>query len=574
MSTVRGKWFHFGSFIGLAWLLIVLLVPVQVFAHAKVVETVPAAEAKLDQSPDTIRVGFNQKLEVIGASAMIVKDAAGQDVPLGKAVIGNDGKSMEIPTTTNLKPGDYTVNYEVISLDGHTVKGSFKFYINGGLESEEPIQAPAPDSAPDLNPPPAMDPNMDHEGHSDHSTSYVVGTESRESAFSQLREFSTGDLLKMLFYIVFLPLVGMVLWSMMLRGQTEEQTRRTRRWTVQVQRLHILVLIGILADFVYKTVGFDDMEKIRSMLLETTTGQGWLVLLVLAVLGLFLLQRTKFIDLLWIIAAIVTKTQIGHAAAADERITASITAGIHLFAASLWAGGLLFIILLWRKYRYEAVQLLPTFSSASLAGLILLTLSGLVISALYLPDLSYLLETSWGLILIAKLILVCFVTIVASVIRSRFRGQFSSVGSWIKLDFILMVLIAALAGLLTSSEPIPANEPIHWHVMGETVHMTADVAPLSPGTNNFGVTVWLPEDQRDPKSVQLHLLPGKSGDESLEIPLEQTALGDDMVFIGFNQYHFQASSDQLDSGGWWRILVVVIDDKGQLYEFEKTVRVY
>lgn len=397
------------------------------------------------------------------------------------------------------------------------------------------------------------------------------------SVFDRLMEpVSAAEMLDMLHLPVFVLLAGLVLWHVLLVGRTEREARQHRIWTMNLLKLQLLFLLGATAAATAETVGWHDWEEVRGYLTDTTPGFSRSVLLVLSAAGLLLLQRWKAFDLLWLIAFIAAKTQIGHAAANDERLLASAMTGIHLAAAGLWAGGILLLTLMWRRFRFEAERLFPTVSGAVLAAFILLVMSGLVNSMIYLPDLSYLPETRWGLLLILKLALVVTVAALGAWIRRRFTARGGKpIGALLKLDLALLIAIAGIASLGASSEPVPANEPLHWHEMGAEVHMTAEITPKAPGANSFEVTLWLPEGADGPELVEMNLYPGKSGGEPRRIPLvpaEERELG--YGFPGFDVYYYAARGDQLDDRGWWRVEVMVVGPGGKEWRYERLIRVY
>ena len=546
--------------------LLLLLAPSHVFAHAKLVQSEPASNSRLAESPETIRLVFNEELEIVGKNALQMTDSRGTDVTLNDIQLGDDGVSL-IAELDTLMPDTYTVAYTVLSKDGHTVAGRYSFTLLGTSTTiEQPAQMA--DERTAATPP------------SDKTLPPIVieGEPFAGANKAELLSVYTGnDGLKTVFYIVFLPLLGLVLWSIVLRGRTEEQIKRLRLWTLQFQRLFFLVLLGIIVHFISQSTGFDDVSALQRALLDTTIGQSWLMLLGLSVIGMFALQRVKLFDVIWLLAAVAAKARIGHAVATEEPLVAAVMAGLHLLAAAVWIGGLLLVLLMWGRYRYEAERFLPMYSGASLTAVSVLAITGVAGSTLYLPDLTYLLETRWGLFLIGKLVGLVITMILATWIRGRMKRSGSHrVGALLRTDFLMMLIVAAMAALMTQSEPIPSNKPVHWHVMGEDVHMTATISPLDVGLNNYGVTVWLPEGSNPPRSVELRLLPGKSGDDMQVIPLQRLAGGEDgeLVFVGFEDFYYQATGEELNRPGWWRYIIAITDDRGQTWEYHRTTKIY
>jgi copper transport protein len=199
----------------------------------------------------------------------------------------------------------------------------------------------------------------------------------------------------------------------------------------------------------------------------------------------------------------------------------------------------------------------------------------MVSSMLYLNDLSYVFQTRWGHLLLLKIAVVIIVIMVGTIIRNRYimKGQFQ-IGTWIKLDIALLIIIASLAALLSSVEPNPPNEPLHWHEMGEDIHMTAKITPRIPGDNRFELSVWLPEHSGEPTSVSMSLtLENEGAPKNIELTeLERDA--SEYGFGGFNEYMYEADSDELDRAGTWLIHIAVTNQENQSWTYEREVRVY
>lgn len=98
------------------------------FAHALLAKAEPARKAALARSPSEVRLSFNQRVEP-AFSSLRVLDAAGKPVTGEPGQVSKDDpKRMILPLPT-LQPGTYTVHYQVLSVDGHTVKASYQFTI-------------------------------------------------------------------------------------------------------------------------------------------------------------------------------------------------------------------------------------------------------------------------------------------------------------------------------------------------------------------------------------------------------------------------------------------------------------
>jgi copper transport protein len=109
-------------------LLLLLVTPTSVFAHAYPVGSEPAPNATVQTSPERVRVWFGERVEP-SLSHLTVLDATGQPVP-GQAsrVDRSYLRLLEASLPLNLPRGTYTAVWRVVSSDdGHLTTGSFTF---------------------------------------------------------------------------------------------------------------------------------------------------------------------------------------------------------------------------------------------------------------------------------------------------------------------------------------------------------------------------------------------------------------------------------------------------------------
>lgn len=104
-------------------ILLGLLLATPAIAHARLISSQPAANAKV-QSPGQIKLRFSESLEPAFSSASLI-DSAGRTVPVSKSV-GNDTITL-LPLT--LKPGAYKVTWHSVGQDTHRLSGSFGFTV-------------------------------------------------------------------------------------------------------------------------------------------------------------------------------------------------------------------------------------------------------------------------------------------------------------------------------------------------------------------------------------------------------------------------------------------------------------
>jgi methionine-rich copper-binding protein CopC len=102
--------------------------PIAAWAHALLARSQPAQRATLTQPPSQVRLWFSEALEPAFCSVEVM-GADGKRVSEHPArVSAQDGKLLELDLP-KLGPGVYTVQYSVVSIDGHAVKAAYRFTV-------------------------------------------------------------------------------------------------------------------------------------------------------------------------------------------------------------------------------------------------------------------------------------------------------------------------------------------------------------------------------------------------------------------------------------------------------------
>jgi LPXTG-motif cell wall-anchored protein len=137
------------SLLALAAVLLVLAPGAPAWAHNALAEASPAKNATVENAPSEVRLRFLQKLDP-DYTTITVSDAGKAKVATSAPKV--DGATGVVTVDTPLANGAYTVAYQVVSTDGHTVKGSYQFTV----EDPDAPAAPAPAaSSPAVSPSPA-----------------------------------------------------------------------------------------------------------------------------------------------------------------------------------------------------------------------------------------------------------------------------------------------------------------------------------------------------------------------------------------------------------------------------------
>jgi copper transport protein len=557
-------------------------------AHTKLASSQPAPDETLQAPPLEIRLTFSGKLED-AVHTLKLFNGTGEQIELGEPVVGAGSKEISVPLP-ELSGGTYTVAFRVLSADGHPMEGSYKFMVEAAepapVPETEPIEpaepapgeaAPAPveeepaPAAPDEHVHENPADSAEHTGHTDHADT----GEHEEHAGGQASEgapaFPWGSMYvaNILYYFTALPLIGWALWSAIYGWREEE---RKKRLTVGywLQGLHLIAFLLLAVVQWFDIAAGAAATPFLEILRNTDLGRSWLFTTLLSLAGFALLLRNRYVDAVWALLLIAAKTLRGHAGLAENAAVTRLFDGIHLGAASLWVGGLLALILAVRANKQLFREFTTRFSAIALGSIIVLAVTGAAQALWIAGSLAVILNTDWGLLLLIKLILIVLVIPVAFLLRRSFRASNDgSFRGWLRTDALLLAGIITATGLLTHVSPMPDRQPLNWHVMGETIHMTADLSPNLKGRNTLEVLVWVPEGEGNPHSVTA-VVRQASGEEVLAALEPQAANEDRPAFPGFERIDYKGKL-RLIKPDAETLIITVERATGEKTVYEKTL---
>lgn len=520
----------------------------QAEAHAVLEETTPVANSRMDISPPSVDIVFNERLDSGGIRLLVLNELS-RNVAKGNPVSIKEGKGLSI-ALPKLGEGHYTVSYSVISADGHPISGAYIFTVGNPLSSSGASE---------------LDPHQ-QVGHSNHGAG---GLSSQSFLLYTAR---------VIYYAGLLAVVGLVLWGLLQKGQASAIFREVHTQSLGLAGKFSLIATLSYVFFSLQDLGQDEpLSEWGRILSSTTIGKLYIVMLLLSLLAVILSKLALVIQLLWAVTAISVEAWSGHAAALDPIEYSIALDGLHLAAASLWSAGLVLLLAIWLKERPEAGRFALKFSKWALISFLVLWITGVLSTFQYLPTLDYLQYTPWGTWLIAKAALSLLVAITALLIRLRLRKGNLPHGNLLKVDVGLLAAIVVTVGVLTYQSPLPGNEPINFHKMGTEMHVTLRVTPNVPGENQFTLKIWLPEEINEgvPKNVQLRLLPMNREDMGfIDVPLTAS---EDQELDGFPEFAkstYTAKGPYLPFAGQWMLQIRVTDFLDTERVVETTARIY
>ncbi|MDQ8935356.1 copper resistance CopC family protein [Acinetobacter rudis] len=113
------------SYIHFALALILGLSSSQLYAHSKLISSIPASDSTVSQSPKQIKLSFNEKTTL---KKIEIHDENHNVIPLKFKAQAAAAKNYTINVPT-LKDGSYSVHWKLKSKDQHLTEGSYPFSI-------------------------------------------------------------------------------------------------------------------------------------------------------------------------------------------------------------------------------------------------------------------------------------------------------------------------------------------------------------------------------------------------------------------------------------------------------------
>lgn len=516
-------------YIILFFLLLSLAFPRAAFAHAVLEEATPAQDSHLQSSPKEITLMFNERLE---NEFFILKvfDENGEEIggPKAKLSVNHKQLSLDLP---KLSDGNYTVSYQVVSADGHPVKGSYIFSIGAGFTEK--------------------------------SNTAQIQQENEVSPLTSV--------VRIFYYLALLLTTGWILWGAWLQKELAESAdikHSYEKWARLLLVILLLANIGLGAVLAEGYLEQWSLSNIIAMITDTTAGISWMFTMILLLLGVGILLRNPLADSVWVLLVLGAKSVNGHAFAFEPRIMTVSLDLLHLLAAAIWAGGLLYILLYFKKFQEHVQRFLGIFSTAALISMVVLIGTGLLSTFIYLPKIQYVLDTRWGTLLLIKTVLVLVVIVVAGILRFYLKKQSKgNIAKLVKLDFILMISIVGIVGVFTYLSPIPANKPMHWYEKVEGIDFTTTISPKVPGTNSFMVEANSHEQGLGIKRIELNLIYKDNSDVApIHVPLE--------VYDQGKYAHFMTDGSYLPFAGNWTAEVRILDSEDNEKVYHKDFVVY
>ena len=486
------------------------MAPAPAEAHANLVESDPAVNSVLPESPDSVTIRFTEPLEP-DLSEIRVLNAQGRRVDGGDSKVDDNDPHLLSVSVGHLENGTYTVAWKNVStVDGHRVRGAFVFSVG---EQTSTVTSPIVAEQPLLQSP--VEP----------AARWII----------------LLNILSVVGGMTFLVFVARpALASPDIHCENVAVLRRMVTWGVLIMAciasatllVASAVQLLVQASVVYETSTVDALgSPIRSLLTETDWGRLWLWRTLLAVLmtavlgtawrrirsepeqggGLALIYAAALLGL----GVLLTISMTSHAAATPNvRSMALLNDFVHMVSAAVWVGGLLsmaiamylsFEMLRDSERRTVLKALARRFSIVAGLSVAVLLLTGLY-SAWAQVTVVQALSTPYGWTLAVKIGLVALLLLAAAAnliwVRPRLKSN-DRAAYWLRrlvaVECVLAVLVILTVGFLTALEPArqvasrsgaaAGDQSLNFQESDESTDMTLRIIPGQVGPNRIEVSV-------------------------------------------------------------------------------------
>ena len=393
--------------------LAIVALPGVALAHAHLRKSEPSANARMTSSPHVLRLWYTEAPE-LSQTVVTLLDASGATVAVGHPEPDADGElNVRVPILPELASGRYTVRWRTAAADGHPSSGSFAFVVATTASAVTPPVAPSGGAGVSVV--------------TDSASRRVVASPSTSDADALTPAWIVARAAS---FLALLAVIGAVAFRGLVLPRAyaidvADRDELARTVANRALALGIVFLVAAAAKLYLQNRMMSgsaaaDIAHMETMSMETHWGFAWRLQFgagALAILA-FALARRRIAGG-WALAALAAVGMAasaalgGHAAAAERwRAFSLVDDAVHVVAASGWLGSLLWLLVAGLGARSASegragrvAALVRAFSPVALgcAGLVVLT--GLASAWMRLGSVSALWLTSYGQVLIVKLLL-------------------------------------------------------------------------------------------------------------------------------------------------------------------------
>ena len=475
----------------------------RVSAHAELLSSDPKPGEVLDASPAHVTLTFNEPVE-ISLGAIRLFDGTGKSIGISPARHPDGrGEAVEVDVP-KLANGSYVVDYRVVSSDSHPVHAAYTFQVG-------------PDS--------------------------TLATGLLDQIISSSHTGRTAGIGLTVSRSLIIASIAIVFGGLLVCGLGIVPFGR-RQCIIIGTAAAVGTLAGLLAlplEVGYtagRSLGVITDGSAWRAVYHTTIGLAWVVraACIALVAAVLLATRSRSRSTWWQLILIVGLVTVGtasayggHGATGRWHYLGVFLTMVHVSSMAVWLGGLLLLTISFAAMERAGVL---RFSSIAVVAIAAVVVSGVIQGVRQVGSLDALTGTSYGKLLIWKLIAVAGILCVASVARQATHGRLAvtaplagaSVGASVgaaaaddkfdrvrlrkavTIESVLAVVVVIVTSLLMASNPSQAvaSAPFSSTMTSKGYLATITVEPARVGTNEIHIFLSSPNSSLDqPDAVTL-----------------------------------------------------------------------
>jgi copper transport protein len=391
---------------------VALALPSAASAHAYLVKTEPVASGVLESPPATVQLTFDEAVEPRFA-IISVTNAAGQRVTTDAVSRSTaDPDTLVVALKPHLPEGWYLIYWRAISVDGHPVQGAFTYAVG-----------PNPGPAPEFPVP-------------------------KVSATAKTPKLLIA---RWVMFLSVMAAIGLFVLRVLIARPLIRRVPGTNLRPLSAACV-VASVIGLIAIPVYLdfSVANDSLRSVFALgelvPLYRVTAFGRAIVDLEVVFALFCVaawvalwvdrperEQRSIAELCAVLGALAAAAAVlvvpgaaGHPAQTSPRGLTMAFDWLHLVSGSVWFGGLIGLLILWRsvgsEHRVAALSVsVPRFSNVALISVLVLGATGIGETIIHMPAVNALWETGFGQAILVKTGLLVAAIAVASgnLLRTR-----------------------------------------------------------------------------------------------------------------------------------------------------------
>lgn len=518
-------------------------------AHAELLSSDPAPGAVLDAAPTSIMLVFTEPIE-ISLGAIRLFDGAGNQVDIGKATHPAGHTEQVRVALGDLADGSYVVDWSVVSSDSHPVRAAYTFQVGAtstltsglldGILSRKAASTPAEVGL------------AVSRGLIALALAVVFGV----LAAVFLGVVSLGSRLRLITLIS--AAVGAIAGAIALPLQVAYATGQS---------------LGVITD-----------SSAWSSMLESRVGVAWAVraVVILACGVALTLTVSRRASVWWrallgagLLAVGVASAFGGHGATGRWQIIGIVATVAHLGGMAVWLGGLVAVLVSFADIDDSSVR---RFSKVAFVSILVVALSGVVQALRQLGSFNALTNTSYGTLLIWKVIAVAVLVAIAAVSRQATHGKAlgritadsvtidrARLVRVVVIEAVLAVVILGVTSLLIAANPTVANGPTTFSqsLVSNDYIVSVVVSPGGVGSNDLHLYITSPTiSTAGPDSVTVEISDPSRSIDPIAIEVSTAGVGHYTTAAAIFPYpaswtlHISAIYNSFDKVQWTTVVPI------------------